>query len=116
MNEKFFGEEFRIKLTDLINTGKPPLEIVLELAKAIGQVSGEDSYYQTTREQIFAVYGLALHDKFILEHELFNVKARLDKLYLAYENPEFTDEEHTRIGYAIQRHKKELDRLQRLLT
>ncbi|MBQ6296185.1 MAG: hypothetical protein IJK81_00565 [Selenomonadaceae bacterium] len=116
IDKKFFGavEELRIKLTNLINTGKPPIEIVLELAKAIGELSGEDSYYQTTREQILAVYGIALHDKFILDDELFKIKARLKKIYIAYENPEFTEEEHIRIGYALETHKKEIKRLERI--
>lgn len=115
-DKKFFGaaQELRIKLTDSINAGKPPLEIVLELAKLIGELSGEDSYYRTTREQILAVYGLALKDKFILEEELNEVRARLEKICAAYDNPDFTEEEHIRIGYALENHKKELERLERL--
>lgn len=113
-DKKFFGavQKLRIKLTDMINAGKPPLEIVLKLAKAVGELSGEDSYYQTTREQIFAVYGLALHDKFILDDELAEVKARLEKICTAYENPDFTEEEHIRIGHALESHKKEIERLE----
>ena len=116
IDKKFFGgvQELRIKLTNLINTGKPPIEIVLELAKAIGELTGEDSYYQTTRDQILAVYGIALHDKSILDDELFNIKSRLEKIYIAYENPEFTEEEHIRIGYALESHKKEIKRLEQL--
>lgn len=115
-DKKFFGaaQELRIKLSDMINAGKPPLEIVLALAKLIGELSGEDSYYQTTREQIFAVYGLALKDKFILDDELADIRARLEKISAAYENPEFSEEEHIRIGYALENHKKEIERLERL--
>ena len=115
-DKKFFGaaQELRIKLSDSINAGKPPLEIVLELAKALGEISGEDSYYRTTREQILSVYGLALGDKFILDEELAEVKARLEKISAAYQNPEFSEEEHTRIGYALERHKVEIERLEQL--
>ena len=115
-DKKFYGaaQELRIKLTDMINAGRPPLEIVLELAKSVGELSGEDSYYQTTREKILAIYGLALGDKFILEDELTEVKARLEKISAAYENPDFTEEEHIRIGYALESHKKEIARLERL--
>ena len=80
----------------------------------LGELSGEDSYYQTTREQILAVYGLALKDKFILDNELAEVKSRLEKISAAYENPDFTEEEHIRIGYALENHKKEIERLERL--
>ena len=115
-DKKFFGaaQELRTKLTDAINSGKAPLAIVLELAREVGELSGEDSYYQTTREQIFSVYGLALRDEFILDEELAEVRARLEKISAAYENPDFTEEEHIRIGYALERHKKEIERLERL--
>lgn len=115
-DKKFFGaaQGLRTTLTDSINAGKPPLEIVLELAKAIGELSGEDSYYQTTREQILSVYGLVLKDKFILEDELAEVRARLEKISAAYQSDDFTEEEHIRIGYALERHKQEVERLESL--
>ena len=117
-DKKFFGaaQELRTTLTDSINAGKPPLEIVLKLAKAVGELSGEDSYYQNTREQILSVYGLALGDKFILEDELSEVRTRLEKICAAYENPEFTEEEHIRMGYALERHTQEIEKLERLKT
>ena len=115
-DKKFFGaaQELRIKLSDMINAGKPPLEIILELAKLVGEISGEDSYYQTTREQILAVYGFAFKDKFILDDELAEVKARLEKISAAYESSDFTEEEHIRIGYALESHKEEIARLESL--
>jgi len=115
-DKKFYGaaQDVRVKLNDLILSGKPPIEIVLELAKFLGEISGEDSYYQTVREQILATYGLVLKDKFILEDELAEVKARLEKISAAYESSDFTEEEHIRIGYALEAHKKEIDRLEQL--
>ena len=107
--KKFFGaaQDLRIKLSEMINAGKPPLEIILELAKLVGELSGEDSYYRTTREQILAVYGFALKEKFILDDELAQVKARLEKISAAYESPDFDEEEHVRIGYALESHKND---------
>lgn len=115
-DKKFYGaaQELRTTLTDSINAGKPPLEIILELARLLGELSGEDSYYQTTREQILSVYGLALKDKFILDDELAKVRARLEKISAAYQSDDFTEEEHIRIGYALENHKKEIERLERL--
>ena len=115
-DKKFYGaaQELRIKLNDAINAGKPPLEIVLEIAKSIGEISGEDSFYENIREQILAVYGFALKDKFILDDELAEIRARLEKISAAYESSDFTEEEHIRIGYALEAHKKEIARLERL--
>lgn len=115
-DKKFFGaaQELRTTLTDSINAGKPPLAIVLELAKAVGELSGEESFYQTTREQILSVYGLALNDKFILDDELAEVRTRLEKISAAQQNPDFTEEERIRMGYALERHKMEIARLERL--
>ena len=117
MEEKNFydaDQNIRVKLADLINLGKNPLEIILELAKMLGKNSGEDSYYQNIREQIFSVYGLALNEKFILEKELEEVEGRLKKISAAHENPEFTEEEKKRMEYAIERHKSEIELLKKL--
>ena len=113
---KQFGaaQELKVKLNDSINLAKNPLEIILEIAELLGEMSGEDSYKQNIYDQLVSVYGLALRDKFILSQELQEVSERLKKIESAYENPEFTDEEHKRIGYAIERHKAEIERLKKL--
>ncbi len=115
MAEKNFmygaAENLRTKMSDSIDAGKNPFEILLELAKMLGEISGEKSFYQTTHEKINAVYGLALNDDFVLEKEIAEVAARLKKIEAAYENPDFTEDERKRIGFALARHKKELERL-----
>ncbi len=115
-DKKFYGaaQEFKVTLNESLRAGREPLEIILELAKLFGEISGEDSYYQTTREQIVSIYGFALKNKFVLENELAEVKARLEKISAAYDNPDFTEEEHIRIGYALDAHKKEIERLESL--
>ena len=114
--KKNFGaaQELRTQLTEAINAGREPMEIILQLAKTLGELSGEESYFSTTREQILSVYGLALGNAFILDDELAQVRARLEKISAAYENPAFSDEEHTRIGYALAAHREEIARLERL--
>lgn len=117
MEEKnFYGAEqnIRVKLADLINLGKNPLEIILELAKMLGEISGEESYYRNIYEQIFSIYGLAFNEKFILEKELAEVEERLKKISAAHENPEFTEEEKKRMEYALERHNAEIERLKKL--
>lgn len=114
--QKFFGaaQELRTRLNESLNQAKNPLEIILELAELLGEMTGDETFHETVREQILSIYGLALGDKFILDDEIAAVKARLEKISAAYENPAFTDEEHTRIGYALESHKSEIERLERL--
>lgn len=117
MTEKnFYGAEqnLRAELADMINAGKNPIEIILELAKKLGEISGENSYYRNIYEQVLAVYGFALNDKFILEKELKEVETRLKKIEAAQKNSDFNEEEKKRMGYAIERHKSEIERLKNL--
>ena len=105
------AQDVRIKILDSINAGKNPLEILLDVAKILGEISGEESYYREIYDQILAVYGFSLEDKFVLSKELEEVSARLKKIEAAYKNPDFTEEEHKRMSYAIERHKAEIERL-----
>lgn len=104
-------ELLRSQLSQAINLGKPPMQILLELAKTIGDLSGEPDFFHYIREQILAVYGLALHDSFTLDDELANIQARIDKMTIAYHNPDFSDEQRARIAFALDSHNKEFDRL-----
>ena len=105
------AQEIKVKIMDMINAGKNSTEILLEVSKMLGEISGEESFYSEVYEQILAVQGLALDDKFILQTELEEVSARLEKIQAAEKNPDFTAEEHKRMGYAIERHKAEIERL-----
>ena len=108
------AQEIKVKIMDMINAGKNSTEILLEVSKMLGEISGEESFYREVYEQILAVQGLALDDKFILQTELEEVSARLEKIQAAEKNPDFTEEEHKRMGYAIERHKAEIERLKKL--
>ena len=108
------AQEIKVKIMDMINAGKNSTEILLEVSKMLGEISGEESFYREVYEQILAVQGLALDDKFILKTELEEVSARLEKIQAAEKNPDFTEEEHKRMGYAIERHKAEIERLKKL--
>lgn len=109
-------QNIRIKLADMINLAENPLKIILEIAKMLGENSGEDSYYRNIYEQILAVYGFALDDKFILEKELAEVEERLKKIHASYENPHFTEEEHKRMSFAVERHNLEIARLKSFIS
>ena len=107
-------QEIKIKIMDMINAGKNATEILLEVSKMLGELSGEESFYREVHEQLLAVQGLALNEKFILQTELEEVSARLEKIQAAEKSSDFSDEEKKRMSYAIERHKAEIEKLKKL--
>ena len=116
MAEKKYGavEILREKLNESVTACKDPLEIVLEMAEILGEISGEKNYYRNLQEQISATYGKILKNKIALDKEIEIVTERLKKIEAAADNPEFDDDERRRIIFALERHKKEIERLQSL--
>lgn len=116
MQDFMYGamNEVKIFLRDSVNAGKNPFEILAGTAKLLGELSGEENFYPDLREKIFTIYGSVLKEKFVLQKEIEEVGERLKKIEAAYQNPDFTEEEHKRIGYALESHKKEIERLERL--
>lgn len=108
------AQDIKVKIMDMINAGKNAAEILLEVSKMLGEISGEESFYREVHEQLLAVQGFGLGEKFILQKELEEVSARLEKIQAAEKNPDFTDEEKKRMGYAVERHKAEIERLKKL--
>lgn len=116
MAEKNFGgvELLREYLNNAVTLNKEPMEIILELAKIIGEISGEKNFYSNIQEQIFATYGKIFENKFAIEKEIETVFERLKKIEAAAQNEDFDEDEHRRIIFALERHKKEIERLQSL--
>lgn len=116
MAEKKFGavEILREKLNDSVSLCQDPLEIVLEIAELIGEISGEKNFYRTLQEQIATNYGKVFKNKIAIDKEIEIVTERMKKIEAAAENPEFDDDEHRRIIFALERHKKEIERLESL--
>ena len=108
------GQEQQIKMDvlDMVNRAEDPFAIIYHLVKWF---SGEPSYAKYVEDQIRAVYGLALQHVKPMQDELDEVEARLKRIEDAYEKPEFTEEERIRIGFAIQHHKENIERLKVLI-
>lgn len=100
---------------DMVNRAEDPFAIIYHLVKWLGEFSGEPSYAKYVEDQIRAVYGLALQHVKPMQDELAEVEARLNRIEAAYEKPEFTEEERIRIGFAIQHHKENIERLKVLI-
>ena len=116
MAEKKFGavEVLREKLNESVSLVKDPLEIVLEMAELLGELSNEKNFYKTIQEQITTNYGLVLKNPVAIDKEIEIVSERMKKIEVAAENPEFDDDERRRIIFALERHKKEIERLESL--
>ena len=116
MAEKKYGdiERLREKLNESVSLAKDPLEIVLEMAEIIGEISNEKNFYRNIQEQIFTLYGKTFKNKIAIDKEIEVVTERLKKIEVAAENPEFDEDEKRRIIFALERHKKEIERLESL--
>ena len=116
MAEKKLGavERLREQLNSSITLCKDPLEIVLETAEIIGEISGEKNFYRNIQAQISATYGKIFKNKIALDKEIEIVTERLKKIEAAAQSEDFDDDEKRRIIFALERHKKEIERLQSL--
>lgn len=117
MAEKFFGtlQTLKQKMRDDINAAKNPYDILLNMAKEIGKITGEDNFQTEIRENIISVYGHVLNEQRVLEIELEEVTARRKRIAAALNNDSFSDEDKQRINFALTRHDKEIERLNELL-
>lgn len=108
-------QQIKMNLVKMIHSGENPFDIIYYIAKELEKVSDEPGYAKYVEDQLRTVYGLALKHVKPMQDELAEVEARLKRIEKSYENPEFTEEEHTRIGFAINRHKKNIDRLKAMI-
>lgn len=113
MSEKFFGrlQTLRQKIRDDINIAKNPYEILLDVIKEIGEITGEENFYPEVRDDIISIYGHAFNEEKILIIELQEISARRKKIQAALDNPNFNDEDKARMKNALERHDAEIQRL-----
>ena len=98
-------QQAKMEIVNMIHSGESPFDIIYHMAKRLEKSSGEPGYAQYVEDQIRAVYGFALQHEKPMRDELRDVEERLERIKKSYENPEFTEEEHIRIGFAIERLK-----------
>ncbi|HCB92710.1 MAG TPA: hypothetical protein DEP57_02695 [Selenomonas sp.] len=109
------AQQMKMELLDMIHRGENPFDIIYKVAVRLEAASSEPGYAEYLKDQLRAVYGFALQDKKLMTDELKEVEKRLERIEKARENPEFTEEERIRIGFAIERHKKNIERLKLLI-
>ena len=108
-------QQVKMEILNMIHSGESPFDIIYHIAKRLEKESGEPGYAQYVEDQIRAVYGFALEHVKPMKDELRDVEERLRRIEESYKNPSFTEEEHTRIGFAITRHKKNIERLKDMI-
>ncbi len=108
-------QQMKMEILNMIHGGEDPFDIICHVAKRLEQDSGEPGYAKYVEEQLRAVYGFALQHKKLLRDELRDVEERLKVIEKRQNIGDFTEEELTRIGFAIDRHKKNIERLKILI-
>ena len=108
-------QNIKMELLAMIHSGESPYLIIDHVARYLEEASAEPGYANHIRENMRAVYGCALLQKKLLTDELSDVEARLKKIEKAQTEGDFTDEETTRIGFAIGLHQKNIQRLKGLI-
>ena len=108
-------QQMKMEILNMIHGGENPFDIICHVAKRLEQDSGEPGYAKYVEEQLRAVYGFALQHKKLLRDELRDVEERLKVIEERQSIGDFTEEELTRIGFAIDRHKKNIERLKILI-
>ena len=108
-------QQMKMEILNMIHNGENPFDIIYHVAKQLEEDSGEPGYAKYVEEQLRAVYGFALEHKKLLTDELHDVEERLKIIEEKDQTGDFTEEEHTRIGFAIDRHKKNIQRLKLMI-
>lgn len=108
-------QNIKMELLAMIHSGESPYLIIDHVARYLEEASAEPGYANHIRENMRAVYGCALLQKKLLTDELADVEERLKKIEKAQAEGDFTDEEKTRIGFAIGLHQKNIQRLKGLI-
>ncbi len=104
-------QNIKMDLLGMIQSAENPFDIICHVAKYLERASAEAGYADHVRDNIRTVYGIALQDRKLLADELRDVEERLARIRQASETGDFTEEEHHRIGFAIQLHEKNIQRL-----
>ena len=104
-------QQVKMEIVSMIHSGESPYDVIHHVAQWLEKASGEPGYAQYVEDAMRAVYGCALMHVRPMEDELRDVEDRLARIRIAYEKPEFTEEEKKRIRFAIDLHEKNIVRL-----
>ena len=109
------GQQLKMEILDLIQNAADPFEIICRVAKRLGDDTGEPSFAEYVENQLRAVYGFALEHTKLISDEIKDVEARLAVMEKNRNSDEITPEEKTRIDFAIEHHRQNIQRLTAML-
>ena len=109
-------EKIKTELLTMIESAEDPFDIIMTIAKDLEEISNEPKYAENVSKNLRTVYGFVFKDKKLLKDELTEVEKRLQVIEERSKLPDFTEEERTRINFAADRHKKNIERLKRLIA
>ena len=101
----------KMDILGMIHSAENPFDIIYHVANYLEKKSSEKGYAKAVLENIRTVYGIVLGEQKLLTDELRDVEARLAHIEDVCKNAELTEEEEIRAGFAIDEHKKNVERL-----
>ncbi|MBR3621750.1 MAG: hypothetical protein IKN43_00165 [Selenomonadaceae bacterium] len=109
------AEDIKVRLLSMIEDAQNPFDIIMFVAKALEKMSNEVGYSKNVEENLRTVYGFTfLHEK-LLTDELKEVEDRLKIIEERMKSDKFTEEEKVRMGFAADKHKKDIERIKLII-
>ena len=109
------AEDIKVRILSMIEGAENPFDIIMFVAKALEKMSNEAGYSKNVEENLRTVYGFTfLHEK-LLTDELEEVENRLKLIEERMKSDKFTEEEKVRMGFAADKHKKNVERIKLII-
>lgn len=99
------SDSLQCEINKGLKAGEDIYILFLKAARAVSLMTNNPTFYDVARKDLLAIYGIGLEKPPVLQIELNEVQARLDKLRQAAECEKDTDDT-ARIKTAIQYHEK----------
>lgn len=113
-------EGIKTKLLAMIQEGADPFEIIYAAVRYLEAASAERGYAQHVIDNIRTIYGTALGEEKPLQDEINELETRRQRIqgYLdaTKKDDTVTEDERSRLGFAIKAHQHKIDRLKELLA
>lgn len=113
-------EGIKTKLLAMIQEGADPFEIIYAAVRYLEAASAERGYAQHVIDNIRTIYGTALGEEKPLQDEIHELETRRQRIqdYLdaTKKDDTVTEDERSRLDFAIKAHQHKIDRLKELLA